>query len=117
MKSNTNWPRYLEKILFPEVTRRERLYLPMTALAGLDIVKFMAAESLGPWAALQPWPPTSETLNAALVRWDSEGDGPARKKDSLFSIPECGFNINLTLEIEHTGVWEALIIEAERSCL
>lgn len=88
LKSNTNWPRYLEKIWFPEVTRRVRLYLPMTALAGLDIVKLMAAESLGPWAALQPLPPASDRLNTALVRWDSEGDGPARKKESLVSIPE-----------------------------
>lgn len=68
LKSNTNWPRYLEKILFPEVTRRERLYRPMTALAGLDIVKFTAAESLVPRAALQPLPTSSERLNAALVR-------------------------------------------------
>lgn len=87
----------------------------MTALAGLEIVKVMAPASLGPWAALQPLPPASERLNAALVRWDSEGDGPGRKKESLVSIPECGFNINLTLETEHIGVREALKIQAEKS--
>lgn len=99
LKSNTNCPRNLEKILFPEVTWRMRLYRPMTALAGLEIVKFVEPASLGPWTALQPLAPASERLNTAFVRWDSEGDGPAGKKGWLVSIPECGLNVNLTLEM------------------
>jgi len=50
----------------------------MTALAGLNIVKFMQPGSLGAWVALQPLTPSSERLNMALVCCDSAGDGPAR---------------------------------------
>lgn len=81
----------------------------MTALAGLEIVKVMAPASLGPWAALQPLPPASDRLNTARVRWDSDGDGPARKKQALVSIPECAFHINLPLEIGVQGALKTLL--------
>lgn len=77
-----------------------RLYRPMMALAGLDIIKVICPDSLGPWAALQPLAPTSERLNTALVRWDSEGAGPARKMRQLVYILKGYFSINLTLRLQ-----------------
>lgn len=78
LKSSTNWPRSVEETLFPETIWSLSLYRPMTALAGLSIVKFMQPGSLGSWVALQPLAPSSERLNTALVLCDSAGDGPAK---------------------------------------
>lgn len=78
LKSRTNWPRSVEETLFPEAVWSLSLYRPMTALAGLTIVKFMQPGSLGSWVALQPLASSSERLNMALVCCDSAGHGPAR---------------------------------------
>lgn len=79
LKSSTNWPRTLEETLFPARTWSWSLYRPMTASAGLRMVKFRQRGSLGSWVALQPLAPSSERVNMALVCWDSSGDGPARE--------------------------------------
>lgn len=79
LKSSTNWPRTLEETLFPARTWSSSLYRPMTASAGLRMVKFRQRGSLGSWVALQPLAPSSERVNTALVCWDSAGDGPARE--------------------------------------
>lgn len=79
LKSSTNWPRSVEETLwFPETIWSLSLYRPMTASAGLDIVKLMHPGSLGSRVALQPLALSSERLNTALVCCDSDGDGPAR---------------------------------------
>lgn len=78
LKSSTKWPRTLEEALFPARTWSWSLYRPMTASAGLRMVKFRQRGSLGSWVALQPQSSSSERVNMALVCWDSAGDGPAR---------------------------------------
>lgn len=77
LKSSTNWPRGVEETLLPETIWSLSLYRPMTALAGLSMVRSTQPGLLGSRVALQPLALSSERLNMALVCCDSSGDGPA----------------------------------------